>query len=352
MTDGQVGNDLEIIAEVQKHANARVFAMGFGDAPNRFLLDKMAEYGRGEVEYVTEGGDGKAAARRFFERVRSPLLTDITVDWGGLSVSDVYPQRIPDLFSAKPVILSGRYGASASGKITLRGKMSGRDTLREIPVELPEAAPEHDVLATLWARRRVDDLMGQTRYEAYMSPMTTEVREAITQLGLQYRLMTQFTSFVAVEDRIVTDASEPARVDVPVETPASATAASGFVNANATLSTTSAVSNSVDMSFANSGVSAYVTVTSGGGNILESTSAQISTSFTVRQVGELAQTNVGGAHGGGVNNLGLLAPNVASPGGSVGGQRSRNNNYVIDGVDNNDKAATGPQLYVSPENVA
>ncbi len=52
MTDGQVGNDMEIIAEVQKHPNARVFAMGFGNSPNRFLLDKMTEYGRGEVEYV------------------------------------------------------------------------------------------------------------------------------------------------------------------------------------------------------------------------------------------------------------------------------------------------------------
>ncbi|HEX8773997.1 MAG TPA: VWA domain-containing protein, partial [Pyrinomonadaceae bacterium] len=349
MTDGQVGNDMEIIAEVQKHANARVFAMGFGDAPNRFLLDKMAEHGRGEVEYVTEGGDGSAAARRFFERVRSPLLTDITVDWGGLPISEVYPQRIPDLFSAKPVILSGRYAASGHGRIILKGRMSGRDILREIPVELPEVAPEHDVLATLWARRRVDDLMGQTRYEAYMSPMSAAVREAITQLGLQYRLMTQFTSFVAVEDRIVTDTTEPARVDVPVETPASAAAAGGFVNA---VSTTTAVTNSVDTSFANSGVSAYVTVTSGGGNILESTSAQLSTSFTVRQVGELAQTNVGGATGGGINNLALLAPNVAGSGGSVGGQRSRNNNFVLDGVDNNDGAAIGPQLYVSPENVA
>jgi Ca-activated chloride channel family protein len=55
MTDGQVGNDQEILAEVQKYTNARVFAMGFGASPNRFLLDKMAEYGRGEVDYVSEG---------------------------------------------------------------------------------------------------------------------------------------------------------------------------------------------------------------------------------------------------------------------------------------------------------
>src|SRR2546423_4607382 len=115
MTDGDVGDDFEIISEVQKHPNARVFAMGFSSAPNRFLLDKMVEYGRGEVEYVTEGDDGAAAARRFHERVRNPLLTDLSVEWSGLDISDVYPKLIPDLFSAKPVILSGRYGRGGRG---------------------------------------------------------------------------------------------------------------------------------------------------------------------------------------------------------------------------------------------
>ncbi len=115
MTDGYVGNDMEIIAEVQKHPNARVFSFGIGNSVNRFLLDKMAQYGRGEVEYVGLNDDGSAAARRFHERVRNPLLTDIAVDWGGLAVTDVYPKRIPDLFSAKPVVIHGRYTVPGAG---------------------------------------------------------------------------------------------------------------------------------------------------------------------------------------------------------------------------------------------
>src|SRR5437667_7975557 len=123
---------MDIIAEVQKHPNARVFAFGIGSSVNRFLLDKMAEYGRGEVEYVGLADDGSAAARRFHERVRSPLLTDISIDWSGLPVSDVYPTRVPDLFSAKPVILSGRYSGAAKSTIRLRGKVAGKDFKREI----------------------------------------------------------------------------------------------------------------------------------------------------------------------------------------------------------------------------
>ena len=102
-----------------------------------------------------------------------------------------------------------------------------------------------------------------------------------------------------------------------------------------------------------------VTVTSGGAELVDTTTANISKSFNERQVVELAQTGFGGAFGGGVNNLALIAPNVSTSGGvgvgsggSVGGQRPRNNNFMVDGVDNNDKSITGPQIYVSPEVVA
>src|SRR5262245_54549905 len=219
MTDGYVGNDMEVISEIQKHPNARVFAFGIGSSVNRFLLDKMAEHGRGEVEYVTLEDDGSAAARRFHERVRNPLLTDIEIDWADLPVADVYPKRIPDLFSAKPLILTGRYTSAARGVIRLRGNLAGQNFVKEIPVDLPESQTEHDSLATLWARTRIDDLMSQDYAGIQNADPQLDVREAITQLGLEYRLMTQFTSFVAVEEMTVTDGGQPRRIDVPVEMP-------------------------------------------------------------------------------------------------------------------------------------
>jgi Ca-activated chloride channel family protein len=219
MTDGYVGNEMEIIAEVQSHPNARVFAFGIGSAVNRFLLDKMAEAGRGEVEYVGLNDDGSAAARRFHERVRSPLLTDISIDWNGLAVADVYPKRMPDLFSAKPVVVTGRFTAPGRATIRLKGKMAGNDFVREIPVEFPETMASHDVLASLWARARVDELMGQDFQGMQSGNMRTDLKDTITQLGIEYRLMTQFTSFVAVEEIVVTDGGQPRRIDVPVESP-------------------------------------------------------------------------------------------------------------------------------------
>ena len=107
-------------------------------------------------------------------------------------------------------------------------------------------------------------------------------------------------------------------------------------------------------------VTEVVTVTAGGVELVDTTSANLSKAFSSRQVVELAQTTAGPAGSpAGVNNLALLAPGVTSSGGvgvgtggSVGGQRPRNNNFVVDGVDNNDKSVTGPQSYISPEEVS
>jgi Ca-activated chloride channel homolog len=219
MTDGYVGNDMEIIGEIQKYANARVFSFGIGSSVNRFLLDKMAEHGRGEVEYVTLQDDGSAAARRFHERIRNPLLTDISVDWGGLPVADVYPKRIPDLFDAKPVVLTGRYTGNRRGTIRLKGKLAGKDFVKEIVVDLPKSEPRRDVLAKLWARTRIEDLMAADYKGAQTGNMRADLRETITQIGLEYRLMTQFTSFVAFEDTVITEGGQPRRVEVPVALP-------------------------------------------------------------------------------------------------------------------------------------
>ncbi len=214
MTDGAVGNDTEIIAEVQKHKNARVFSFGIGSSVNRFLLDKIAEEGNGEAEYVALTDDGSKAAKKFYERVRTPLLTDVSIDWNGLPVADVYPNKIRDLFSAKPVILHGRYTKAASGTIRLKGKVSGQDFVREITVNLPETETANDVLATLWARTRIDELTKQD----YNNP-NVEVQKTITNIGLEFRLLTQFTSFVAVEEIIRTVGGMPKRFEVPVNLP-------------------------------------------------------------------------------------------------------------------------------------
>jgi len=219
LTDGYVGNDLEIIGEVQKHPNARVFAYGVGNSVNRFLIESMAKAGRGDSEVVTLDDKADAAAHRLYQRLRSPVLTDVSIDWRDLPVADVLPRKLPDLFTGKPLVVTGRYTAAATGSIVIHGKRAGEDFEREIPIHLNSSATTNSILSTFWARRKIDDLMSQDWSGLQTGNVKPEVQKEITQLGLSYKLMTQFTSFVAVEERVVTTNGKPTRVETPVEIP-------------------------------------------------------------------------------------------------------------------------------------
>jgi Ca-activated chloride channel family protein len=220
MTDGYIGNDFEIIDAVRQRAGtARVFAFGIGNSVNRFLLDGMAHAGRGAVEYVTLQSDAEAAVSRFRDRIQAPVLTDIAIDWGHLPVSDVYPRQLPDLFSETPLLIHARLTGPARDTLVLRGRTAQGPFERRIPVA-PTAAAPHDALPSMWARAAVEDLMQRERGAVQRGEVPAAIREEITALGVTYHLITQFTSFVAVEEMHTTLGGEATTVAVPVEMPA------------------------------------------------------------------------------------------------------------------------------------
>jgi hypothetical protein len=222
LTDGYVGNDMEILSEIQKHPNARVFAYGIGSSVNRFLISGMGQAGRGESEIISEqvnANEADAAAKRLYEHLRSPLLTDVSLDFGSLPVADVYPAQIPDLFAGHPIVVTGRYTGAAKGAVHLRANRAGDVYAREVAVNFPVTDSSNSVLPNLWARRKIEHLMEQDWAGIQQQQMKPALQKEITQLGLDYGLMTQFTSFVAVEEKISNIDGRPEKIQVPVELP-------------------------------------------------------------------------------------------------------------------------------------
>jgi len=216
MTDGEVGNDLEILAEVQKPSNARVFAFGIGSSVNHFLLDNYGALRarRSRICRLERRWLGGCPA---LPRAHTESAADRCFDRLGRAACDGHLSQAHPGFVQRQA--SDDFRTIYGGTLRLRGKMAGYDFAREVRVDFPAAATSHDVLATLWARQRVDDLMGQDLAGAQQGAMRKDLQEQIVQLGLNYRLMTQFTSMVAVEEKAVTEGGEPLRMEVPVEMP-------------------------------------------------------------------------------------------------------------------------------------
>jgi hypothetical protein len=179
----------------------------------------MARAGRGEVHYILNQKQSVGAAERFYERVRTPVLTDVELQFDGVEVTELYPPHIPDLFAAKPVVVKGMYKQGGRGVITLKGNTGEGPFERKIDVTLPDERPEDDVLASLWARAKVKHLMGKNLTGIQQGKPDPAIKEEILGLGLRFDLLTQFTSFVAVEHVRITTGGQPRLVPVEVEMP-------------------------------------------------------------------------------------------------------------------------------------
>jgi Ca-activated chloride channel family protein len=226
-TDGAVGNDFAIVEAVRKHAaSTRVFSFGIGNSVNRFLLSSMAYAGRGEVEFVTQESDADAAVARFVNRIEAPILTEITVRIDGSgAASELVPVPaggfLPDLFDSEPLVLHGRFDPAQAGDATIRitGRTPAGDFERVEPIVFPAIAPEHKIAATFWARAQIDALMDGDLQGMQSGNPKAEIRDAIIDIAIKHHVLSQFTSFVAVEMQRKTIDGKPVLVPVPVELP-------------------------------------------------------------------------------------------------------------------------------------
>lgn len=238
MGDGYVGNEKEILAELQNNLGdqTRVFYFGIGSSSNRYLIDKVAEIGRGFAYYITIRDNSENVVEEFYERISLPLFTNLSIDWGGLEVEELYPGLIPDLFAGQPLYIHGKYKKPAKGKISVSGKVASieeglgnfipkifgmgalvktEQQFFDISVDLPSNYPENEWVGRLWARSKIEDLSDQM-----FKKTRPGLVEDITKLGLEHRLMTAYTSFVAVEEISIVDSDGlPMRIEIPLELP-------------------------------------------------------------------------------------------------------------------------------------
>jgi Ca-activated chloride channel family protein len=194
-TDGYVSVEPQAFELIRSRlGQANLFAFGIGTAVNRHLIEGMARVGRGEPFVVLNQTEAPKQAARFRRYIESPVLTNITMTFGRFKARDVEPAAVPDLFALRPVVVFGKYEGEPSGEIVIAGKTARGDFKKVIRIESAMASPGNSALRLLWARHRIMELSDLNLLREEDS-RTKEV----TDLGLRYSLLTQYTSFVAVD---------------------------------------------------------------------------------------------------------------------------------------------------------
>ena len=199
LTDGlpTVGtrNPDEIVADVKKAGDARIFSFGIGSDVNTQLLDQIAEGTRAFSQYVLENEDLEVKVSNFYTRIREPVLTNARLEFGGgVRTSKLYPAQLPDLFKGDQLVLTGRYSGSGEVEAKLTGMANGREQTFTYKVKFDDSS--NDYVARLWATRRVGFLLDEIRIHGE----TTELRDEATDLARRYGIVTPYTAYLIVED--------------------------------------------------------------------------------------------------------------------------------------------------------
>ena len=198
VTDGYVTVESEVFQLVRRHLNDfNVFAFGIGSSVNRNLIEGLARAGQGEAFVVTKPSQAAAQAERLRRIIDSPVLTQLKARFDGLDVYDVEPPALPDVLGGRPVLIQGKWrshpGVPAAGRLVLDGRAADGPWHEELIVAGHEDQTS-SALRHLWARGRIAALSDQ---ESLVGGNAE--KEAITALGLKYSLLTQYTSFIAID---------------------------------------------------------------------------------------------------------------------------------------------------------
>jgi Ca-activated chloride channel family protein len=197
LTDGAVGNEQQLLtALAERLGETRLHTIGIGQAPNSYLMRRMARLGRGLCDFISDGGEASGRVEAFFERLDRPVLADVELQATGLELAEAYPRRLPDLYAGQPLLLSARLpGETTSGSLQLGG--FARSGWITASISFDEATPRGRGIALRWARAKVRSLMDSLHEGADPA----DVRAEVVDLGLAFHMVTAYTSLVAVDDR-------------------------------------------------------------------------------------------------------------------------------------------------------
>jgi Ca-activated chloride channel family protein len=214
-TDGFIDVEEEVFDLIRNNlGNTNVFAFGIGSSVNRHLIEGMARVGMGESFVVTSPAEAPAKAERFRSVVESPVLTGVTVKFDGFDAYDVEPPQVPDILQERPVIVFGKYRGKPRGKINASGISASGPWTETVNAESARPSADNTGLRYLWARHRIAILSD------YNSLRPDDRRiGAVTELGLQYNLLTTYTSFVAIDTQTRGGDGKPVTVKQPLPLP-------------------------------------------------------------------------------------------------------------------------------------
>ncbi len=198
LTDGYVSVEKATFDYIRNNlGKANFFSFGIGSSVNRYIIEGMAHVGYGEAFVAENQQTAQRVAKEFVQYISKPSLTNISYQFKGIEVYEVLPEKVPDLFSNRPVVISGKYKGEGKGSLLVTGNAGNKRTGSIIKFG-EEDASSNQALKYLWAREKIRLLADYNDLGR-----DGDTRNQIISLSKKYNLLTEFTSFLAIDDQVV-----------------------------------------------------------------------------------------------------------------------------------------------------
>jgi Ca-activated chloride channel family protein len=215
LTDGYVSVEKEAFDFIKNNlGNANFFAFGIGSSVNRYIIEGMAHVGYGEPFIALDEKEGPIQAEKFIKYISKPVLTSIDFKFNGFETYDVLPERMPDLFAERPLIVTGKFKGSASGTINFSGKTGNQNYQQSWDISENLKPGQLKAIKYLWAREKIRLLADYNKIGE-----TDELKSQIVQLGKSYNLLTEYTSFIAIDSEISNAGGNQTTIKQPLPLP-------------------------------------------------------------------------------------------------------------------------------------
>ncbi len=202
LTDGRPTVGITEYQDIVKKAGKknrqqnRIFTFGVGYDVNTHLLDTLSEQSKAASAYIEPSEDLEVIVSAFFDKIDSPVLSDLDLKLSGAGTYDVFPKELPDLFKGSQLLVVGRYRNPGEYRLVLSGLVDEKDTVFEYNVDLPHSDRSNDFLPRIWASRKVGYLLDQIRLHGE----DRELKEEVIELAKKFGIVTPYTSYLVAED--------------------------------------------------------------------------------------------------------------------------------------------------------
>ncbi len=220
LTDGLATEgitDTPLLLDAVKQAaprNVRIFAFGVGNDVDPVLLDSLTQNHRGTTSYVRPFESIEEEVSGFYAKVSMPVLANISLDFDGITVEQMYPQELPDLFAGTQLVLTGRYRDGGPATITLEGEVNGRTQTFTYRDNNFRSSGGDDFIPRLWATRAIGHLLTEIRLRGE----DPELVQSVVNLSIRYGIITPYTSYLIEEKDIFSQSGRNTIADDVVET--------------------------------------------------------------------------------------------------------------------------------------